>query len=73
MKNRYFVGVLPNSDMAKVYSIIVGRPSEQALIDKGKKVVVKLPLGDTETHPALNSFTEITKLEAQQLTTDDNI
>lgn len=71
MDNRYFVGVLPNSDMAKVYDVIVGRPSEQALTDNGKKIVVKLHLGDEEQHPSLNSFQEITKQEAQQLLTHD--
>jgi hypothetical protein len=71
MENRYFVGVLPNSDMAKVYEIIVGKPSDQPLTDNGKKVIVKLHLGDEEQHPALNSFQEITKQEAQQLLTDD--
>ena len=59
--------------MAKIYDVMVGRPSEQIQLDKGKKVLIKLHLGDDRTHSCLNSFKEITKKEAQQLTGNDNI
>lgn len=57
-KNRYFIGHLPQSDMAKVYEVIVGHPFKQITNKQGNIVGVKLPLGDTATHQCLNSFTE---------------
>jgi hypothetical protein len=72
MENRYFVGILPNSEMSAVYKVIVGYPNQQSIIDNGKKIVVKLPLGETDIPPALNSFQEISHAEAMELTTDNS-
>ncbi len=58
--NRYFIGTLPHNDMARIYDIIVGTPEAQRTNNTNNKVVVKLPLGDTNTHAALNSFKEYT-------------
>ena len=59
MDNRYFIGNLPNSEMSQVYKVIVGLIETQVKIDKGKKIVVKLPKGDDTHHGCLNSFKEI--------------
>lgn len=67
MHNRYFKGQLPQSEMSQVYKIIVGLPSQQYTYNNGKKIIVKLKHGDEETHPCLNSFTEITKAEALEI------
>lgn len=67
MNNRYYKGNLPQSEMAKIYEVIVGYPSEQYVYDKGKKIIVKLKLLDNDDHSCLNSFTEITKNEAQEI------
>lgn len=64
MDNRYYKGNLPQSEMAKIYDIIVGFPSQQFIYDNGKKILVKLCYGDHEHHSVLNSFTEITRAEA---------
>lgn len=71
MDNRYYKGNLPQSEMAQIYKIIVGFPSQQFVYDKGKKIIIKLKNGDTEHHSCLNSFTEITKREAQILVAEN--
>jgi hypothetical protein len=58
--NRYFIGVLPNNNMAQIYNIIVGTPETQRSNNINNKVVVKLPLGDNTNHAVLNSFQEYT-------------
>lgn len=67
MDNRYFVGELPKSERAKIYDVIVGLPSQQIKLNDGKKVIVKLKYDDNKKHSCLNSFTEITKQEAQNI------
>lgn len=65
--SRFFRGNLPQSDMSKVYQVIVGLPSQQKIYDNGKKILIKLPHGDELNHPCLNSFKEITHLEAMEI------
>lgn len=60
MNNRYFIGIFPHNQMAAIYDIIVGEPETQRKNNLNNKVVVKLLLGDTQTHAALNSFQEYT-------------
>lgn len=58
IQNRFFIGVLPHSEMAKIHDVIVGGIDDQRPLSTKNKIVVKLPIGDTADHPCLNSFTE---------------
>lgn len=69
---RCFKGNLPQSPNAKIYETITGHPNTQAVYGNGNKAVVKLKLDGDDQHSSLNSFTEITKADAQALTEDLN-
>lgn len=69
--NRYFEVNLPNSELAKIYDVIVGLPSQQVPSKNKNKIIVKLCKGDIEQHPCMNSAKELTKAEAQELTSVD--
>lgn len=64
MNNRYYTGKLPNSEMSKVYKVIVGTAENQVRNLSGKDIVVKLCEGDKLKHPCLNSFKKLTHQEA---------
>ncbi len=58
--NRYFIGTLPNSDMSKIYDVIIGNSETQRANKTNNKVVIKLRMGDVINHSVLRSFQEFT-------------
>lgn len=66
-KNRYFLDELPNINMTKIYSIIVGRVNKQPISPDGTQILFKLPLGDTKTHIILSNAVEKTEEEAKAI------
>lgn len=63
MKNRYFIINVQNSNMVKIYDLVVGDESIQRLSLDEKKMSVKLPLGDTSNHGVLQNSIEQTQEE----------
>ena len=60
MENRYFIANVPNPNMSQIYDIVIGTEASQRFSLDGKKVVVKLSLGDTNTYGVLQNATEYT-------------
>ena len=58
--NRYFITNLPNPNMSQIYDLVLGEESTQRQSLDGTKVVVKLPLGDTNNYGILQNATEYT-------------
>jgi hypothetical protein len=63
-RNRYFRGMMPNSQESQIYKIIVGNEGGVIPCRNSNKSIVKLHIGDEETHACLNSFEEISHSEA---------
>ena len=60
MENRYFIVNIPNPNMSQIYDLVVGSESTQRFSLDGKKVVIKLYLGDTKNYGVLQNATEYT-------------
>ena len=60
MENRYFIANVPNPNMSQIYDIVIGTEASQRFSLDGKKVVVKLPLGDNTNYGVLQNATEYT-------------
>jgi len=63
MLNRYFIANVHNPNMSQIYDICVGKESTQRFSLDGTKVVVKLPLGDTNNYGVLTTAIEYTHAE----------
>ena len=60
MNNRWFIDNLPNPNMSQIYDIVVGTSTSQVVSLDGKKIMVKLPEGDTNNYGILQNATEYT-------------
>lgn len=68
--SRFFTVRLPNSDMSKIYKVIVGLPSQQKELPNNK-ILIKLHHGDELDHPCLNAATPVTHEEAMLLCSEE--
>ena len=60
LRNRYFIVNIPNPNMSQIYDLVVGVESTKRFSLDGKKVVVKLYLGDETNYGVLQNATEYT-------------
>lgn len=63
LENRYFIVNIPNPRMSQIYDLAVGVESKQRFSLDGKKVMIKLYLGDTKDYGVLQNATEYTHEE----------
>lgn len=68
--SRFFTVKMPNSEMSKIYRVIVGLPSQQKELS-GNNLLIKLHNGDELDHPCLNAATPVTHAEAMALCSEE--